>query len=326
MKIGVIGGGAVGAAVTSALVHRGFAGEIVLVDADDKRAEGVTLDLGAAVPLCPPVVLRSGGMADLTAADVVVITAGVNERGEGATDRTDPDGRLRLLERNAEIYRSLIPSLQMAAPDATVLVVTDPPDPLAELTRALLGHGRVVSSGTIIDSLRFRVRLAQAFGVAARDVQATVVGEHGVSEVLLWSSATIAGTPVEHGGQQIGLDLPRLREEVEQAVRYANIDIIAGIGASQYGIGAATAALTQCVARDERRVLPVAAHSERWATTLSLPSVLGARGVVRTCEPSMTAEEHDALARSAETLREAAATVLPTFPPGGQGHRPHALR
>lgn len=325
MKIGVIGGGAVGAAVTTALVHRGFAREIVLVDADEKRAQGVALDLGDAVPLCPPVALRSGGMADLSAADVIVITAGVNERAGSATDRSDSSGRLRLLERNAENYRSLIPALHMAAPGATVLVVTDPPDPLAELTRALLGHDRVVSSGTVIDSLRFRVHLAQALGVSAQDVHANVVGEHGVSEVFLWSSAAIAGVPVAHVGEQAGKDLPRFRDEVEQAVRYANIDIIAGIGASQYGTGAAVAALTQCIARDERRVLPVASHSKHWATTLSLPSVLGAHGVVRTCAPPMTVEEHDALARSAETLREAAATVLPTFHSRAKGPRPQAV-
>jgi hypothetical protein len=112
------------------------------------------------------------------------------------TDRSDPKSRLRLLETNAEIYRDIVPRLVHAAPHAVILVVTDPPDPLADIARANVGHDRVLSTGTFLDSLRFRVHLAKHFEVDANQVEAQVIGEHGVSQVFLWSSARIAGVPI----------------------------------------------------------------------------------------------------------------------------------
>ncbi|MGN6751341.1 MAG: lactate/malate family dehydrogenase [Intrasporangium sp.] len=260
MKVGVIGVGAVGSAATMALLARGCAREIVLVDQNTARANGVALDMDYGLPLLPPVDLRSGGAADLAGADLLIITAGVNEAAGGATDRSDPSGRLRLLARNAAIYRGLVPELVAAAPAATIMVVTDPPDPLAELTRVLAGHGRVFSTGTVLDSLRFRVHLGRVLRLSAGDVQAHVVGEHGTSEVLLWSSANVAGVPVldiltRHGGR-----VEDIREDVESQIRYANISIIEGTGASQYGIGAVVARLSEAVLRDEQALFTAARH------------------------------------------------------------------
>jgi L-lactate dehydrogenase len=153
-----------------------------------------------------------------------------------------------------------VPKAVAAAPRAVLMVVTDPPDPPADLTRRLAGHERVFSTGTLIDSLRFRVHLADRLRVRPGDVQAIVVGEHGTSEVLLWSSASVSGIPVLELLGQGGRPVEELRQAIEDDIRYANITIIEGTGASQYGIGAVSARLAEAVLRDERAAL-------RWPPT-----------------------------------------------------------
>jgi L-lactate dehydrogenase len=186
MKVGVVGVGRVGAACALSLVTRGSAREVVIVDRTRARARAVHTDLRYGAPLCPEVALRDGDYSALAGADLVMLTAGVNEKSGGATDRNDPRGRLKLLDTNAGVYRDLVPKVAEAAPWAVLLVVSDPPDPLADLTRRLAGHDRVLSTGTLLDSLRFRVHLAQRLGVNPKSVEAQVVGEHGTSEVMLW--------------------------------------------------------------------------------------------------------------------------------------------
>ncbi|MEV7691571.1 lactate/malate family dehydrogenase [Streptomyces bungoensis] len=311
MKIGIVGVGAVGSATALSLVERGgMCREIVLIDRNTARVDGVVADLRYAAPLSPTVDLRSGTYQDLAGAAVVVITAGVNEKAGGATDRSDPKGRLRLLETNAKVFADIVPQVVDVVPQAVLMVVTDPPDPLADLTRCLAGHDRVFSTGTLIDSLRFRVQLADRLQVRARDVQALVVGEHGTSEVLLWSSASVGGIPVTDLLARDGRSVDRIRTDVEDAIRYANITIIEGTGASQYGIGAVSARLVDAVLRDERAVLPVAAYSPARDVTLSLSSVLGAGGVQQMHEPAMTPEESQALDDSVGVLREAAQRAI----------------
>ncbi|MGW4823156.1 lactate/malate family dehydrogenase [Streptomyces sp. NPDC004227] len=161
MKAAIVGAGAVGSATALSLVERGgTCREIVLIDRDTARADGVAADLRYAAPLSPTVDVRSGGYGDLAGAAVVAITAGVNEKAGGATDRSEPQGRLRLLETNARVFADVVPQVVAVAPQAVLMVVTDPPDPPADLTRHLAGHDRVFSTGTLIDSLRFGVQLA----------------------------------------------------------------------------------------------------------------------------------------------------------------------
>ncbi|HKN96483.1 MAG TPA: hypothetical protein VJX10_05160, partial [Pseudonocardiaceae bacterium] len=274
------------------------------------RAKGVAADMRYASPLSPVVDVRAGDYDDLAGAALVMITAGVNEKAGGATDRNDPQGRLRLVDTNARVYAEVVPKIVAAAPDAVLMVVTDPPDPLADLTRELAGHDRVFSTGTLIDSLRFRVHLADRLRVRARDVHAMVVGEHGTSEVLLWSSATISGIPVLDLLANTGTPIDQVRAEIENDIRYANITIIEGTGASQYGIGAVSARLAEAVLRDECAVLPVAAYHDGFGVTLSLACVLGAGGVHAMYLPAMTDAERAALDRSAEALRDAARRAL----------------
>jgi L-lactate dehydrogenase len=306
-KVGVVGVGSVGQACAFALVLRGSCREIVLVDRIRARAAAVAADLRYGAPLSPVVDIADGDWADLDGADLVLITAGVNERSGGATDRADPQGRLRLLDTNAAVYREIVGEVVAAAPGAVIVVVTDPPDPLADLTRELAGHDRVLSTGTVIDTLRFRVHVAAHLGIHPSAVEALVVGEHGTSQVMLWSSASVQGVPLESVlRQRRSDDSPRaLREQVEREVRFANIAIIEGNDASQFGIGAVCARITEAVLRDERAVLPVATHRERYGVTVALPTVLARTGAVADLEPAMSMEEREAFEQSIETLRDA---------------------
>ena len=306
MKVGIIGAGAVGTATLLAMTVRGTAREILLVNRDRKRAEGMVADLQYGAVLVPPVTLGAGDYADLAGADLVIVTAGVNEKSGGATDRGDPAGRLRLLDKNVAIYREIVPRIVAAAPSALLLVVTDPPDPLADAARRFAGHDRVLSAGTLLDSLRFKLHLARRFAVAAESVEAQVLGEHGTSSVFLWSGARIGGEPVLAAA---GAEGNALRRGVEQEVRYANITIIEGTGASQLGIGVAAARIAECVLRDERAVLPVGSYQPRYGVTLSLPTVLGRAGALRSIMPAMTEDERQGLERSAEVLRKAVARI-----------------
>jgi L-lactate dehydrogenase len=252
--------------------------------------------------------IRDGDYSDLTGAALVMISAGANEQTGGATDRHDVAGRLRLLDMNADVYRAILPPLLRAVPDAVILVLTDPPDPLADLVR-MFGFKHVLSSGTFLDSLRFRFHLARRLGIDPASVEANVLGEHGTSEVFVWSSAQVAGVPVFDALQNENRSRAELQQRIEQEVRYANITIIEGIGASQYGIGMVAARLAEVVLRDERAVIPIGAYNPTYGVTLSLPSVVGREGVVQILEPAISEEERMALQRSAETLRSAVARM-----------------
>ena len=305
-KVAVVGAGAVGQACAFALMLRGSAREIVLVDRIAERSRGVATDMRYGLPLSPAAEIASGDLGDLAGASVVLICAGVNEKSGGATDREDKRGRLRLLDTNAAIYRELVPRIVAEAPDAVLVAVTDPPDPLADLTRPLAGHDRVLSTGTTIDTLRFRVHVAAELGVDPSAVEGLVVGEHGTTEVMLWSSLRVAGTPLADAvGHRHG-SLDELRRRIEREVRFANITIIEGTGASRFGIGVACARITEAIVRDERVVMPVAAYRERYDVTIALPTVVGREGAAGELEPSMSQDERRAFERSAATLRDAA--------------------
>jgi L-lactate dehydrogenase len=309
MKVGIIGAGRVGCACALAAVLRGSARTIVIVDRTRKRAAAVAADIRYGAPLCPKTTVVAGDYADLAEADLIMITAGINEKAGGATDRGDREGRLRLLGMNADIYRDIVPQVVRVAPLAVVLVVTDPPDALADVVRTRFGHERVLSTGTFLDTLRFRVQLAEYFDVDANQVEAQVIGEHGVSQVFLWSSARIGGVPLGKIIKQRGEEFDSVRKEIEEDVRYANINIIVGNEASQFGIGIVAARIVEIVGRDERAVIPIGSYHDKFGVTLSLPSVVGRRGVVRSFEPEMSPEERRALEISASRLAQSESRI-----------------
>jgi L-lactate dehydrogenase len=307
MKVGIIGAGAVGTACLMAILGRGAAHEIVVLDQNEQRVRGVVTDMQYGTPLCPPVRLIAGDYPDLIGSGLIILAVGINEKAGGAMDRNDPAGRLRLLGANARTIADIVPKIVNAAPDATLMVITNPPEPLTELARRCAGHDRVISSGTYIDTLRFRFYIARQLNVHPDQVDAQVVGEHGNSRVLLWSSARVAGASVLE--MIPASEAAAFKVNVESQVRNANITIIEGTGASQYGIGMAAGRLVEAITRDEHAVFPLGCHVPEYGITLSVPTVLGRSGVVRILKPVMSNDERAALEGSAATLRAAFARL-----------------
>jgi L-lactate dehydrogenase len=295
MKLGIIGVGAVGSAIAMAAASRAQVREIVLVNRNRARAKAVATDMHYGAALSPIVMIRDGDYADLADAGLAIITAGVNEKA---------GGRLRLLDANVKVFQDIVPKLVKAAPQAVIVVATDPPEPLVDVARQLAGHDRVMGTSTYLDSLRFRLHVAERLGVSPGCVEANVVGEHGTSSVFLWSTARIGGMPVRDLLARRKIEFDTFRKAVEQDVRFANITIIEGIGASQYGIGMLSARVAEVILRDERAVFPAGFYNPRFGTTVSLPSIVGRQGVIEVLEPDMSDEERQALERSAERLKE----------------------
>lgn len=276
------------------------------------RAEGIVTDLQYGATLEGSVTLDAGEYGDLHGADLVIITVGINEKAGGATERNDEEGRLRLLKNNAAVYQSVVPAIVTAAPEAVLLVLTDPPDPLAELTRQLAGHDCVICSGTFLDTQRLRFHIAQHLAVHPRAVQGLVLGGHGMSEVFVWSGVRVSGIPLAELLDDEQTQCNAFYQEIEEKVRHANITIIEGIGASQYGIGIVAARLVKAILRDERVMLPVGTHSAEYGTTLSVPSVIGCDGVLRHLKPSLSEHEAYLLQQSAKKIAAAVKNIVPS--------------
>jgi len=302
-KLGIVGAGAVGAAAALASCARAVASDIVLVDRYPARSKGVATDLRYGAPLSPAVTVRAGEFDDLAGAGLVVIAAGINEKTGGAIDRNDPLGRLRLLRTNVEIFEEIVPQIVAAAPGAVLLVVTNPPEPLVDVACRVAGHMRVLSTSTMLDTLRFRVHIAERFEVSPQSVEAYVISEHGTNSVFCWSSVRVGGRPLAHLIAERRIAFDEFRVSVEQDVRYANISIIEGIGASQYGIGMVVARVAECILRDERAVLPVGSYQPNYGVTLSLPSVVGKHGVSDVLWPQLDEEEQAGVDASAKRLK-----------------------
>lgn len=308
MKVGIIGAGAVGAACAKAMLLRGSCEEIVLLDKNKRRAVGVANDLSHGGLLCPDVRIEAGNYTELANASVVVITAGINEKAGKAIGRSDKLGRNRILRPNAEVYHDILPKLACLPPKTPILVVTDPPDPLADLARKLTKNP-VLSTGTFLDTLRFRYQIARQVQCPASAVDAMVIGEHGLSQVYVWSSAKVDGELVLQRITREGGEVEGFRSKVESAVRLANIDIIEGTGASQHGIGIVTARIIEAILRDEGFVAPIGVWQESFNVTLSLPASIGRDGVSAVLDPELTTEETELLRKSAKAI-EAATAML----------------
>jgi L-lactate dehydrogenase len=309
MTIGVIGAGFVGAACAKAMLLRGSCDHIILNDIIARKAKGLANDLSHGELLCPPTKIEAGPITDLADAKIIIVTAGNNERSGGATDRNDKRGRLRLLPHNAVIYKDIMPQIARVAPRALILVVTDPPDPLADFAREYIAGDRIISAGTYLDSLRFRLQIARRLGCDRASVDALVLGEHGTSQVYIWSTARVGGESVLSLLEARGLDAAEFRREVEASVKHANIEIIEGTGASQHGIGIVAARVVEAILRDEKLVAPVGTYHSQYDVTLSLPSVIDSTGVAEVLMPTLEEEESRGLTASAEALREALAGV-----------------
>ncbi len=306
MKIGIVGSGAVGSSAAFAVVMSGAASEVVLVDLNEKLARAQAEDILHATPFVRPTRVAAGDYPLLAGADVVVLCCGVGQR-PGET-------RLQLLSRNTAVFKEVIAQVMAHAPKALLVVASNPVDIMTAITCRLSGlpEGRVFGTGTILDTARLRTLIAEHAGVAPQSVHAHVLGEHGDSEVLVWSSAHIGGLPVERFCAQMGRPLtPEDMARIDDAVRHAAYRIIEGKGATYYGIGGGIAYLVRAIRDDARAVLTVSAplntDSGPFAgSCLSLPRVIGAAGVIETVLPALSTEERQAIEHSAEVLAEAA--------------------
>jgi L-lactate dehydrogenase len=302
MKVGIVGAGFVGAAAANALVLRGVATEIVLVDLDERRAVAEAADVAHVTMFAAPVRVSAGRPEDLAGSQVVVVTAGVAQ--------TRDQSRLDLLARNAEIVTMVVRDVLVHAPEAVLLVATNPVDVMTWVAeRCAVDAGtapeRVIGTGTMLDTARFRQIVSARIGVDVTHVHGYVIGEHGDSEVLVWSSLDVAGRSLEDFAGTMGdaFDVDD-RRRVEDDVVNAAYQIIQGKGASYYGVAAVIARAVEVVLRDRRSILTVSAWSEDHRCALSLPRLVSGSGIVREVGVSIDAGERARLERSAEVLRE----------------------
>jgi L-lactate dehydrogenase len=307
MKIGIVGCGMVGSASAFALLMKGVGREIVLVDLNRARAEAEANDIFHAVPFAHPLMVRAGDYPDLADARVVVIAGGVAQK--------PGEPRLQLLQRNAEVFRQMIPAILRHAPRAVLLTVTNPVDIMTHLAAHFAAEfgvpqTRVIGSGTTLDTARFRALLGRHFGVDSHHVHAYVIGEHGDSEVLAWSQATIAGLGLDQFVKACKKPLNDAeRKQIDENVRRAAYQIIAGKGATYYGIGSAVARIVDVILHDQRAILTIcsriSAVPDCEGVTLALPHLVGGEGALAIIPLPLDNEEREGLRRSAGILREA---------------------
>jgi len=309
MKVGIVGVGAVGATTAYALVMRGVGSEIVLVDIDKDRAQAEAQDISHAVPFAHPARVSAGDYPQLSGSRVVILAAG--------TARKPGESRLELLSRNAGIFQAIVPQIIAHAPEAVLLIASNPVDIMTHITAdAAAKYGvpssRVIGSGTTLDTARFRTLLGKHLGVDSQHVHGYVIGEHGDSEVIPWSLVTIGGIPLDEFAYQVEtpFDEP-IRKDIEQRVRYAGRNIIQGKGRTNYGIGSALVRIVEVILRDQRGLLtlcsPVPDVVGVPNVTVSLPHLVGGEGILDTIllPLSLTDEEENALRASAQVVKDA---------------------
>jgi L-lactate dehydrogenase len=307
MKVGIVGSGFVGATAGYAMVMSGVGREIVLVDKNTARAAAEADDIRHAVPFAHPLAIRAGDYPDLAGCRVVVVCAGVGQK-PGET-------RLQLLQRNAAVFSEVIPAVLKHAPDAVLVVATNPVDVMTHIAAKFAAacgvpRSRVVGSGTTLDTARFRSLIGTHLGVDAHHVHAYVIGEHGDSEVLTWSLAIVGAMPLEAFCKLRGINLTdAARAVVDEKVRRAAYTIINGKGATYYGVGAALARIVNVILHDQRSVLTVCTPTDDVVgvrnVTLSLPRLVGGQGVLETFPLPLNDAETTGLRASARVIRGA---------------------
>jgi L-lactate dehydrogenase len=308
-KCAIIGCGNVGATTAYALLQSGLFSELLLLDINKERAVGEAEDLAHAMPFLSPAEVRAADYPELTDTGLIIIAAGAAQR-VGET-------RLDLVRKNTEIFRSIVESICRYNSDALLLVVTNPVDILTEVTRRLSGFPahRVIGSGTVLDTARLKHLLGRHLCVDPRQVHAFIIGEHGDSELPVFSSANISGIDLDHfcgGGcrECSGGDLDRLFT----LARDAAYRIIRAKGSTYYAIAEAVRRIVTAIVRDESAILPISVHTGGMygieGLSMSLPAMLGASGVERMLEIPLSVEEKEALLRSAAQLRSVLHSVL----------------
>lgn len=302
-KISIIGAGFVGSTTAFALMNHNLASEIVIVDINKAKAEGEALDLYQGSVFVSPVNIIAGEYEDTADSDIVIITAGLAQK-PGET-------RLDLVNRNIDIYKQLIPEIVKYNPNAILLVVSNPVDILTQVTYQLSGFpaNRVIGSGTVLDTARFKSALAKRFSVDARDIQANIIGEHGDSEIATWSLATVAGLTISQYCENHGIEFNEaMAQEITEDVKNSAYQIIDRKGYTNYAVALAVTRITQAILRDENSILTISslldgAYGIEGVYT-SVPTVVGRSGSKQNVEVPYSSNEIHALKESAEILRD----------------------
>ena len=300
-KVVIVGAGRVGSTYAYALILRGLVGEIAVIDLDQDRARGEAMDLGHAAPLSSPVRVCAGTYEDCRDADIVMITAGAAQR-EG-------ESRLDLLKRNARVLEAVVPQAVRYNPNAILLIATNPVDIMSYVAWKASGLSpeHVIGSGTVLDTARFRFLLSRRLDVDPRNIHAYVIGEHGDSEVPIWSRASVAGIPLDDYCRYADCTLSEdFQAAVEADTKNAAYEIIRMKGATYYAVAAALLRITESILLDQRSILAVSTLVPReyglGEVSLSLPSVAGRHGVVRPLEIPLNESERVAIRHSAGIL------------------------
>lgn len=307
-KVVVVGAGAVGTTYIYALLQTGMAEEIALVDLDADRVQGEIMDLSHGLPFIPPVRVKAGTYADCENASLIVVTAGAKQApGQSRAD---------LIRKNAGIVRSICGQIARYSSDAVLLMVTNPVDTLTQVALESLGwpRQRVIGSGTVLDSARFKYMLSRHCGIDARNVHAYIIGEHGDSEVAAWSLSHIGGVAISDYCRICGVcNSGQYHKQIAEQVRDSAYHIIDYKGSTFYGIGLSLVRITGAILRNENSVLTVSSLLQGeygiHDVCLSVPCIVGENGVVRIIDARLNPEEQEALNRSAQAIAQTLATT-----------------
>lgn len=303
-KAAIIGCGAVGASIAFRFLQQGLFSKLVLIDVDRAKAEGEAMDLSDGLPYASAMEITAGNYDDVADCALVVITAGANQK-PGET-------RLDLIGKNVAILKQILHQITLRGFEGILLIVSNPVDVLTYVARELSGYPRqrVIGSGTVLDTGRFKQLLGEALGVDSRNVHAFIIGEHGDSELAVWSGANVSGVDLEHFCRLRGLEpQPERKEELYLQVRDSAYEIIRRKGATYYGIAMAVGRIAESIVRDEKTVLPISVCLNGQygleGVALSLPTIVGRNGLEEVMEIPLSREEAQALQASAQRLKEA---------------------
>ena len=312
-KIAIIGTGNVGATIAYTLMSESIVQEIVLVDANTEKAEGEAMDLNHGISFVKPSIIISGGYNLVEGCDIIIITAGASQK-PGET-------RLQLMERNTAIFKQIIDSIKQYNNDCILLVVTNPVDALTYVAYKLSGFPkeRVIGSGTVLDTGRLRYMIGNHTGIDTRNVHSYIIGEHGDSELACWSSANIAGIPFNEYCKKCHVsklehrrDCNECKEEIFNDVKNAAYHIIEKKGATYYAVALAVRRIVEAITRNEHSILTVSSYltdqeGEQGLSDVcvSLPVIIGRKGIEGNIDLALTDEEREQLRHSADVVREA---------------------
>ncbi|HJA53746.1 MAG TPA: L-lactate dehydrogenase [Candidatus Massiliomicrobiota merdigallinarum] len=302
-KVAVIGCGFVGATSAFSLIQTGLFSEMVLIDANAKKAEGEAMDLSHGSAYLTPMNIYAGTYDDIVDAGIIVITAGANQKPD--------ETRLDLVKKNVQIFKSIIPEIKKRNCEGILLIVSNPVDILTEVALKLSGFpsNRVIGSGTVLDTARLKYVLGKHLQVDPRDVHAYIIGEHGDSELVVWSGAQVAGIHINHFCELRGhFNHEEAMERLAQEVRDSAYEIIERKGATYYGVAVAVKRIATAIVKDEHAVLPVSSLMQGEFglndLCLSIPTVIGQDGVEKVVDIYLNNDENDKLQSSARALKE----------------------